>query len=71
MSKSCPDCGNRMYGGACTWCHEETYIHRQHVADPCCELSDEFLDTVKSQKKEIRKNRKAQRRAKFSERDAE
>ena len=23
----CEDCGSKVYDGACTWCHEEVYIH--------------------------------------------
>jgi peptide methionine sulfoxide reductase MsrB len=26
----CPDCGSKMYNGACTWCHEELYIAEQY-----------------------------------------
>ena len=26
----CPDCGCKMYNGACTNCHEEIYIAKQY-----------------------------------------
>jgi len=49
----CPDCGCGQYNGACVNCHEETYIMRQHIEEPCCRLSDEFIETVERQKNDI------------------
>lgn len=28
--KTCVDCGSRVYGGHCSWCHEETFIADQY-----------------------------------------
>ena len=30
---SCPDCGEKVYGEWCTWCHEEVYIAQQYEID--------------------------------------
>lgn len=27
---TCADCGSKVYGGHCVWCHEETYIAQQY-----------------------------------------
>jgi hypothetical protein len=53
----CPNCGCKRFEGACVNCHEETYIFQQHLEDPCCELSDEFMDKVRRQKREIERER--------------
>ena len=53
MRVYCPDCGCKVYNGACVNCHEEKYIMQQHIEDPCCELSQGFLDTVATQCKDI------------------
>lgn len=29
----CENCGERMYGGYCTWCHEEVFIAEQYERD--------------------------------------
>lgn len=28
--QTCEDCGSKVYGGHCTWCHEETFIAQQY-----------------------------------------
>lgn len=28
--QTCEDCGSKVYGGHCTWCHEETFIASQY-----------------------------------------
>lgn len=58
MMSSCPDCGCKMYNGACVNCHEETYIYQQHLEEPCCALSDKFLEAVEIQKGQIEQNLK-------------
>lgn len=30
MNSYCDDCGSKVYGGHCTWCHEETFIAQQY-----------------------------------------
>jgi hypothetical protein len=30
MADYCNDCGNKVYGGYCTWCHEEVFIAEQY-----------------------------------------
>lgn len=58
----CPDCGCKMYGGACTNCHEETYIAEQHYEQGTYnECSDKFKLTVERQAAEIHENQQEQR----------
>lgn len=28
--QTCADCGSKIYGGHCSWCHEETFIAEQY-----------------------------------------
>lgn len=52
----CPDCGCRMYNGACTNCHEEIYIEQQ-----CYEIGmevPESISTLAAQQRETIKQRK-------------
>lgn len=28
--QTCEDCGSKVYGGHCTYCHEETFIAQQY-----------------------------------------
>ena len=54
--KYCEDCGNRVYNGHCTWCHEETYIYEQNIGnDELSPMSDEFMDKVRTQRKQAKK----------------
>lgn len=52
MSRSCPDCGERMYDGACTWCHEEIYIAEQYEMDGEA-VPGELYATAQRQREEI------------------
>ena len=52
----CPDCGCRMYNGACTNCHEEIYIEEQYW-DLEMEVP-ESISNVAAQQKETIKQRK-------------
>lgn len=52
----CPDCGSKMYNGACTNCHEEIYIEEQY-----CDLDMEVPESISNlaaQQKETIKQRK-------------
>jgi hypothetical protein len=33
MAYACNDCGEKVYGGYCTWCHEEWFIAQQCQLD--------------------------------------
>jgi hypothetical protein len=33
MAHACDDCGERVYGGFCTNCHEEVFIAQQYEID--------------------------------------
>ena len=53
--KYCEDCGNRVYNGHCTWCHKETYIYEQNIGnDELSPMSDEFMDKVRTQRKQAK-----------------
>lgn len=41
----CPDCGCKMYSGACTNCHEEIYIAEQYN-ELGMSMSSEFQERV-------------------------
>lgn len=41
----CPDCGCKMYNGACTNCHEEIYIAEQYH-ELGMSMSSEFQERV-------------------------
>lgn len=45
MSKTCPDCGCRVYSNGCVHCHEENYIAEQY-AELDMPMSDEFKSLV-------------------------
>ena len=63
MSDYCVNCGSREYGGACTWCHEETYIAEQNASnDEPIAFSEEFREKLSDQAAEI-KTRKAEKEA--------
>ncbi len=56
----CENCGCKEYNGTCTNCHEEIYIMDQYYQmDEELEhpLSDEFIDTVKKQKEEVKRKK--------------
>ena len=53
----CPDCGCRMYNGACTNCHEEIYIEEQYY-DLGMEVP-ESISNLAAQQKETIKQRKS------------
>ena len=38
--QTCVDCGSKVYGGHCTWCHEETFTADQYreLDEPVPEL---------------------------------
>lgn len=41
----CPDCGCKMYNGACTNCHEEIYIAEQYN-ELSMSMSPEFEEKI-------------------------
>lgn len=48
--KYCDDCGEKVFNGHCTWCHEEVYIAEQHYElGTYGECSDEFKQKVNEQ----------------------
>ena len=57
MSRSCADCGCKVYNGACVNCEEEIYIEEQ-MADLEMTLSAKFQEMVgecrKRQEKRIK-----------------
>jgi predicted ATP-dependent serine protease len=55
--KTCENCGERVYSGRCTNCHEELYILDQYI-ELNMDLPDkesEFMQKVEEQQKEIAK----------------
>lgn len=54
----CPDCGCRMYNGACTNCHEEIYIEEQYydLGEACPEsiynTAAQQGETIKQRKRD-------------------
>lgn len=68
MSSSCPNCGERVYNGHCTWCHEEHYIMEQsYQNDEPTQFSEEFVEKVKAQDKEAKEIRRKERLSKLKE----
>lgn len=55
--QSCPDCGEAMYGGACTWCHEEIYVAEQYEMDGES-VPDNLYTTAQRQLEEIRRTQR-------------
>ena len=53
---NCPDCGCKMYNGACVNCHEEVYIRDQYE-DLGLEMSEEFREKVELCEKKIEEAR--------------
>lgn len=51
---NCENCGCKMYGGACVNCHEETLIFEQWQDVEDSECSQEFVDEVQKQLKQIK-----------------
>ena len=69
MSDTCPNCGSKVYSGACVNCHEETYIYQQHLEEPSCELSDEFIKLVATQQAEILRRQEERMKSSHNERN--
>lgn len=51
----CPDCGCKMYNGACVNCHEEVYIRDQYE-ELGMPMSKEFEKKVEEKEREVVKN---------------
>lgn len=50
----CNDCGCKTSNGICSNCHEELYIVEYQGEYIDFDLSDEFLEKVEQQRKEIK-----------------
>lgn len=55
---TCPDCGCKVYNGACVNCHEETFILDQYIEQGMDPPSNEFLDKVEAQREDIKRRKK-------------
>lgn len=53
MKKHCDDCGERVYNGACTNCHEEIYIEEQYI-DLEMPIPKQISEVANRQRKEIK-----------------
>lgn len=64
--ETCPDCGSRQYNGRCSWCHEELAIYEdQMMVDGIDQpLSQEFVDKVREQEKDVERRREEARQRK-------
>lgn len=51
--KSCDNCGERVYSGACVNCHEEIHLERQYEELGMI-VPEAIADTAAEQRKEIR-----------------
>jgi len=49
--KTCEDCGCTLRNGICTNCEEELFIYDYQMDDWSLELSEEFKNKVKEQRK--------------------
>lgn len=55
--KTCEDCGTKLYSGACSNCHEETFIEQQNYeSDEPIIFSEDFINKLEIQKQQIREN---------------
>ena len=58
MSKYCENCGCSLRYGICTNCLEELYIHdyqSEYISDP---LSNDFLEKIGQQRKELKERKR-------------
>ena len=56
--KTCEDCGTKLYGGACSNCHEETFICEQNYGnDEPIAFSEDFKNKVIEQEILIKNNK--------------
>ena len=53
----CENCGEKVYNGACTNCHEEIYIEQQYV-DLEMYIPESIGNKADEQREEIEYNRK-------------
>lgn len=56
MAKRCEDCGCKVYGGACTNCHEEIYIEQQYH-DLDMEVPNSIFEKAREQERKIKRQR--------------
>ncbi len=59
MSTRCENCGCKVYGGACTNCHEEIYIERQYL-ELEMPIPKSIGDLADKHRKEIRDKKKSE-----------
>ena len=50
---NCGNCGTKLSNGICQWCQEELYIVTEQY-EYLPPLSDEFVEKVKMQKKQVK-----------------
>ena len=57
MTKTCSDCGSKVYGGACVNCDEEIFIEDQMLEEdivPSKEFQGKVLEARKRQTKRLK-----------------
>lgn len=55
MADYCEDCGCKRYGGICSNCQEELYIYENQSEYADAPYSEEFIEKVGEQRRELNK----------------
>ncbi len=54
MNDYCKDCGTKLSGNICPNCQEELYIFENQWVEEPFELSEDFQNKIKKQRKQIK-----------------